>query len=282
MLVLFGYRDDFYKEVYQFYSKMIERGKHIFYGEYMIEAYKELQLMMKKNYRKDEVLQFLLKNQDIISFYIEYANLLEAEGKTDEAIEYLVDGKEKFIKRGQEKQINQFLFELYKETRQYEKLIDLSAELIDYYDMDYYFELKKVLPETLWLKCVDQLISMNQDDDEFIARVFEEERRYSELLEIIKRKIYLITEYNDCFGSELQEERKQLFESYIYEEFAKANTRKQYRRIAKDVKAYYLAFKEDVINIISLLIEKYPKRPAMADELYKVRISLKRKLTSHL
>ncbi len=277
MLIHFGFRDDLYQIVDQFFDQMIKINMYKTYGDYSIQAYKEMQLKMKQDYRKEEVLPFLLENQGIISFYIAYAHRLEAENKINEAIKHLIDGKEIFKISGYQTDINEALFEMYKKTQQYENIINISFDLIDYYRMKHYFELRLLLPKALWLGFVDLLILNNQNDDSFKARIYNEENRYDELLEVITNNRYLITEYNDCFNNQFEEERKQLFEMYIYDSFASTNTRFQYRKAARDVKAYYLSFKVNTIDIISLLIKKYPKRPAMADELYKVEAALKRK-----
>ncbi|MBM7567070.1 hypothetical protein [Paenibacillus sacheonensis] len=88
------------------------------------------------------------------------------------------------------------------------------------------------------------------------------------LLNVVKDNAIFIEHYGKQLASRFPAETYMIYEHYIMNEAAAATERRKYKGVCKLLKSYYNAgAREEAMALIRHLIEKYPRRPAMLDEL---------------
>ncbi|MDO9628972.1 MAG: hypothetical protein Q7I99_03640 [Acholeplasmataceae bacterium] len=269
ILIHFGYDDLYYKEIYSFFEQKINREGKKIYGIYTVGLIKELQYDLIKRFKPTEIKQFLINNQQFAFFYLEYADLL-AQSNINEAIDYLNKGLKIFEQRGNIKNIEKSLMNHYMSLENWSEVKRLGVELIGIYDFDLFYKIKACLNKEDWNDFVATLIKKNDEDFDFLAKIYNEEKMFDWLLEVISRKPYLILSYNSSFDSLFLEERNGIYSNLLLKEIDKANTRNQYRKLAWMIKNYMKAFPDNYVDVSNIGIAKYTKRVAMIDEFQKI------------
>ena len=119
--------------------------------------------------------------------------------------------------------------------------------------------------------CIEQI-------DEVCRRVSgldTKENELKRLLEVVKSFESYIEYYGKQLAAEYPEEVHRIFEEYILKEAKQATDRGKYKRVCHLLKNFAEANgKEQALILAERLIEMYPRRPAMLDELERLKKKL--------
>jgi len=100
------------------------------------------------------------------------------------------------------------------------------------------------------------------------AALLAEQGELLRLLNVVQKNPMYIEHYGKLLAQEYPEETFLIYENYIISEAAAATERRKYKGVCKLIKGYSDAgAKAEARNMIQRLIEKYPRRVAMVDEL---------------
>ena len=165
------------------------------------------------------------------------------------------------------------LKELYLLTGQKEKYEKKVWELvIHHFSISEYRELKKLFSEDEWQKKREEIIRMV--GKEHLPEIFNEEKMYDKLLESMKGKyINVLMTYDSILGKYYPQEVLGMYENYLNSCAERTADRKIYQswvRILEHMKI----FNGGTVTVEKIISEwrlKYRNRPAMLDELSKIR-----------
>jgi hypothetical protein len=88
------------------------------------------------------------------------------------------------------------------------------------------------------------------------------------LLGVVQANNIYIEHYGKQLAREFPADTYSIYEKYILNVAAEATDRRKYKGVCKLIKSYSEAgAKEEAMKVIGRLVEKYPRRPAMVDEL---------------
>lgn len=206
---------------------------------------------------------------------------------------------EKFLQDGDYKEAERVLIESKKLDTDYpaqmkkysEKLIKIydivgdesaCADELLYYmknfqeaELDYFLKLKSMIKdEDEWNKKVEEIISENRNDF-YVCEILNEEKRYQELINRIKKsfnKIYLLDLYEKNIKKTMGYEVIKIYQEYIKEEIERVSNRKGYRHVVKylDKIKRSKEGKKLAQEIADSWRIRYKRRTALMDELRKI------------
>ncbi|MHC1762554.1 MAG: hypothetical protein AB9917_24135 [Negativicutes bacterium] len=168
-----------------------------------------------------------------------------------------------------------YLERLYAEINQQEKLHDTIRFILFQRDTSYFPKLKEIYVrqgvweerrESLW-----QELSQTLASHEY-ASLLAQEGELEKLLDIVKRHPTFVFHYGKQLAGRFAAETYAIYEACIVEEAQEATDRGKYRQVCRMLKDYAAAgAKEKAIDLIGRLVAKYPRRPAMLEELAGLR-----------
>lgn len=174
-----------------------------------------------------------------------------------------------------------YLERLYTETLETQKLIELTRRVLFQGYSSYYDKLKELyVAEGLWneemkaslLEELSKVLITNS-----YAVILEKEGEYPELLELTKKHPYLLQYIGKQIAKHDPVETSKIYEAYILEEAAAATDRRGYKSVCKLIKECADAVsKQEALLLLEKLSGMYPRRPAMQDELMKLKVKLDR------
>ncbi|MDF2958343.1 MAG: hypothetical protein K0S39_78 [Paenibacillus sp.] len=164
-----------------------------------------------------------------------------------------------------------YLEQIYSEIHDKEKQIDTIRLILMRGDTSYFKKLKEIYQlEGSWKEIRDSLLdelSKALMSHEYAA-LLSQEGEWARLLDVVRVHLSYIEHYGKQLAQELPEETYFIYEEYIRSEAASATDRGKYKGVCRLIKSYFLAgAKEKANDMIERLIEKYPRRVAMVDEL---------------
>jgi hypothetical protein len=163
---------------------------------------------------------------------------------------------------------------IYTLTAEQDKLIEIVRQILTKGDRSYYSKLKALYQaEGTWeqrREPILQKLSKAYMSHKFAA-LLSEENETERLLHVVEKSPILIEHYGMQLAREYPAETYRIFEAYILNQAAEATDRRKYKGVCKLIKGYDQAgAKAEAREIIQRLIEKYPRRAAMVDELQKL------------
>lgn len=172
-----------------------------------------------------------------------------------------------------------YLERVYTETSATEKLIELFRKVLFEGDASYYSKLKELyISQGLWNEELKvSLLSelSNKLLSYSYAKLLDEEGEYLELLGVVERHPYLIEDFGKSIAKSYPEPTSMIYEQYILKMAAEANDRRGYKVVCKLIKGFSdTGSKHNALVLIEKLLGMYPRRPAMLDELAKLKKKL--------
>ena len=216
--------------------------------------------LIERYYRKDH------------EFCLLYAQRLEKDGKTKEAVKVAQEGLSLFsdhLCKG----LRRFLSKFYKKrSPEYkENLVALFLQEMDWND---YEKLKKACSQEEWDKMLSFIISNVSKDRswgrDIIIDIYLREGIFEQALEqvLTQKNIYTLAKYHKDLSGRYPEEYFSAYRELIIP-FADSKTgRPHYREIIRYLKYMKLikGFGNEHRELVNLLKERYTKRPAFLDE----------------
>jgi hypothetical protein len=213
------------------------------------------------------------------------------ENKYDEAIRLIEEGIQIAIKdnyQGIVTSWKELLMDIYRKQNNVKKLRAIAKEL--YYsgrfEKKYYLEYKSTFKKDEWGVELENIINWHKKEKAahylfqsvpyHLAAVYIEEKMWNELYGLLEKSpdIHSLLQYSHYLVKDYANELVLLYKNAIDRAAEKASKRKDYRQLASYIlnMAKIPGGKETARLLISKLITKYDKRPAMRDELEKISI----------
>ena len=144
-------------------------------------------------------------------------------------------------------------------------------------DFKYYEILKELLQKDGgWEKAYPEIrLAFKQKTDKWTyMKLLSMEGEYELLLEMVKENPYAVTEYAPFLVKRYPDETLEIYESVVRMAANDIDGRPQYRKLCDMIRNMAdLGGQERAKAIIEYLIDKYPRRKALLDELGKLRIN---------
>jgi hypothetical protein len=176
------------------------------------------------------------------------------------------------------------LFEIYTKTDDQEKQSNLAEELLVYkYDTQYYDILKKLLTEKgTWNTAYPPLLMQLSQSLPYhlYMSILSKENETLKLLDELKMHPTEVYHYGEQLSKDFPSEISVLCLGQIRKQAAESNNRIAYKKVCANIKKLFeFGGISEADSIIVELKAKYPRRPAMIEELDKIagRLAKKRK-----
>lgn len=239
---------------------------------------KRIEYMKKLNCTETEIMEFRKKNrQFFIIRELEVAEALDVQDY-EKAKEILLESKEMDAEYpNQVQKYSKQLIDLYDKIGEKENYrMELLYQLENYYqsDLQYFLALKaEINQEEKWEETVNRIISLNRDQH-FVCKIFNEEKRYQELMNKIEKNdnIYLLNEYENNLKNVLPDSVIAFYEKYVLREVRRVSDRKSYRHLMQYLQKLSKCpgGKAVASRIATQWRIEYKRRSAMMDELEKI------------
>ena len=147
------------------------------------------------------------------------------------------------------------------------------------FNLDLYNEYKSLFSKDEWEIELEKLI-LEKENTDFIDSIFVEEKMYDRLFASVKKTherrkdFYKLEEYSKFLSENYASELVQMFKESLEHSVKKVSSRPQYAELAKHLKnlSKIPGGKKIALSIRNDWLETYRKRPAMIDELKKVKL----------
>lgn len=171
-----------------------------------------------------------------------------------------------------------YLERLYKETCQQEKLLEIVRFILFQGDTSYFRVLKGMYVEKgIWDEQREPLwqeLSRSLLDHDY-ASLLAREGVVHKLFDVVKNHPAYIFQYGKQLAGTFAKETYAIYESCILQEAQEATDRRKYKQVCRLIKNFAAAGAENkAIELIGHLTAIYPRRPAMLEELARVRKSI--------
>ncbi|WP_248929548.1 hypothetical protein [Paenibacillus hamazuiensis] len=169
---------------------------------------------------------------------------------------------------------------IYSELRITEKQVEMIRLILLRGDTSYFQKLKELCQlEGTWEETrgvlLHELLENLMPHD--FAALLSQEGETAKLLEVVRAHPIYVEHYGKQLAQDYPEEAYSIYEEYIFSEAAAATDRRKYKGVCRLIKSYFRAgAKEQAKGIIRQLIENYPRRVAMVDELQALSNSLQK------
>ncbi|WP_166241001.1 hypothetical protein [Paenibacillus turpanensis] len=167
---------------------------------------------------------------------------------------------------------------IYAETGNREKRLEMARLILLKGDTSFYRKIKELCSsEEIWEEQREALLQELSKAYMYhiYADLLSKEGEEARLLQVVQEHPNLIEDYGRQLSVLFPEETYTIYENYIEEQAATATDRRKYKGVCKLIRGYSAAgAKTAALAAIQRLIEKYPRRPAMVDELEGLRKKL--------
>ncbi len=171
-----------------------------------------------------------------------------------------------------------YLERLYAATNQQEHLHEILRLILLQRDTAYFHKIKDYYiqqgvweerRESLWQELSEKLLAHEY------ASLLAQEGELEKLLAIVKQHPSFVFHYGKQLATRFAADTYAVFEACITEEAQAATDRRKYRQVCRMLKDYAaVGVKEQAVGLIDCLAAKYPRRPAMLEELAAVKHKL--------
>lgn len=246
-------------------------------SKYEMEQIKLLQLKIIEMHESDAELEaFLQENMQYSSFREKVIIMQLEKGKYREVLTLCNQGEEADKKyAGLVTRWKKYRLRAYEKLQDIENQRELLRELLMDNHFEYYHQLKSLYDSDVWQPILEKILDeMKQKRylPSAYLQILIEEKLTNKMFEYCKQHPASIQELYPYLLEDYLLEVKEIFAAYIHFEAAAASNRNQYRYVCKKVQILKRACGEMVgKKIIKELIEKYPKRKALIDELGKIK-----------
>jgi hypothetical protein len=202
----------------------------------------------------------------------------------DKALGLAKQGETKDRAKGYPGLVNQwktYQYEIYGHTHQLDKQIEIAEEFVVAGEYTYYLRLKELYSADAWGIAYERLLddleksSRSWQADSLYTRVLVEESETQRLLNYVYKRKHAVLEYYPYLVSKYTDDVFVLFTQLISEEIVLSSNRKQYQKVCGMIRHLIKAGGElQAKMIIEQLCNNYPNRPAMIDELRKIKLKI--------
>lgn len=176
----------------------------------------------------------------------------------------------------QVKKYSRQLIDLYKrngEIEEYRKELLYQLQNCSQEDLKYFLALKEIMSSWKeWESTVDLIINSNRDLY-FVCKILNEQKRYEELMDKIKKddNIYLLDEYENNLKKAVPDSVIEIYTKFVLKEVQRVSDRNGYRHLMVYLKKISKISngKEVASEIAEQWKSEYRRRSAMMDELRK-------------
>lgn len=255
------------------------------YGSFYSENAAQLKHQVIQKFEGDEeALKFLLDHLDITAFRKMAIEDAMKHRNFDRALELAEQGELKDSAKGYPGLVNQwkeYRYEIYSLTHQVEKQIKLAEDFALSGDYPYYVRLKELYSEDEWLATYEELLDKleasskwNWSAASLYTRVLIEEKETDRLMDYVRKHNRTVLELYPHIIDKYSEEVFRLFTQIILEATAESSDRKGYKKVCGIIRELIKAGGTDQAKeIIEELGNTYSKRPALLDELGKIKLN---------
>lgn len=165
----------------------------------------------------------------------------------------------------------QLLIEIYQQTKQDDKMIDLYVQILceKYFgNIQYYRQLKKMCSIQKWQQTKQKVIDCLEKKNVNLCAIYNEEEMYDALMNCFLKShdMIEIKKYEDILFKEQTSKIKNLYRDFIMESLKQSGTREFYKNIACYIFKINEYDKQLAQQIVQELEQLYPKRYAMIEE----------------
>lgn len=129
----------------------------------------------------------------------------------------------------------------------------------------------------IWKTEYPKMLELIKKNIHFYQGILEKKSEYKLLLESIEESGVGIYRYANFLVGKSKKKTIQLYVDKVREDMAAATDRRGYREVCRNITdMYYLGAEKEAGELRSEFFTKYPKRTAMQDELWKMRIPKER------
>lgn len=254
------------------------------YSSYFSEHAAQLRYQVIQTFDGDsEALKFLQDHLDMTAFRKIAIEDAIKNLHFDKALLLAEQGEHKDAINGHPGLVNQwkhYRYEIYGQTRQVRLQIKLAEEFTLEGDYKYYLRLKELYSKDEWAVVFERLLEKLEHDyyrnwrtDSLYTRVLIEEKETRRLLEYVRNNKRTVVDYYTHLVGEYAEEVFLFFVEIILEETAQSSNRKQYQKVCGMIRHLIKAVGEvHATKVIDQLRLAYPNRPALIDELQKIKV----------
>ncbi|WP_042168753.1 SWIM zinc finger family protein [Paenibacillus gorillae] len=253
------------------------------YGSYFVEEAASLRYQVIQRLEGDS--QALLFLQDHLHFTAFRKMAIETAIKDlqfDKALELVEQGERQDTRKGYWGLVDQwkkYRYEIYELTHQVDQQIELAKEFVLSGEHSYYLRLKQLYSKDEWEAGYEGLLDELEDNSDWstsslYTRILVEEKQTLRLLKYVGKHKRALLEYYPHLISEHAEEVFLLFTQFILEQTAQSSNRNEYRKVCGIIRHLIKAGGgEHAERIIEQLCLTYRNRPALLDELQKIKRS---------
>lgn len=238
--------------------------------------------------KQSEAEAFFRKHSDYDDLRKEYVEYLLDEDRADEALKTIDDGIAIAKKKGHDGTVRDWKenkLEIYESIKDEPNMLKMCREMfleVHYSEvMTYYHKLKKIIAKKDWPEYRDELLkakkNFSNSADGPLAEIYVEEklmdRLYEHLLHSDFGLLSALERWAKLFSAEQQETLVARLEPEMMRGLGYQPTRKTYQDLAwriGRIKKVCPAGKILAKKIIDFYLDKYPKRPALREELEKI------------
>lgn len=260
-----------------------ERNQSSYCSYFSEEAAKLRYQVIQKLEGDSQALKFLQDHLDITVFRKMAIEDAIKNLQFDKALELAEQGEQKDTIQGYPGLVDQwkkYRYEIYELTHQVKHQIKLAEEFAVSGEYSYYLRLKELYSKDEWEAGYDGLLDKletncdrNWNTASLYTRVLIEERETLRLLKYVHKHKRTLTDYYPHLVGEHAEEVFLLFTQVVSEETARSSNRNEYRKVCSIIrhliKAGGIAQAKKIIEQLCLT---YQKRPALMDELQKIKL----------
>jgi hypothetical protein len=203
-------------------------------------------------------------------------------GDYDRALRLIEQGEELerrrhfpgLVRHWEEKRI-----QLYELTGQQDELIELTRKFMLDGEYAYYVKLKDLTPGAEWEANHEAMLDEirlktkgNWRTEGMYKKILIQEKLPGRLLEAVRERPWIITDYYEHLVDDYLDEVLDLFEEQIKKECKQASNRNEYKKVCRIIRTLIEAGGRDrAAQVASELRATYPRRPALLEELDKIK-----------
>ncbi|WP_404467120.1 SWIM zinc finger domain-containing protein [Planococcus rifietoensis] len=170
----------------------------------------------------------------------------------------------------------QLRFKAYEGMGNTAEMIDLSFQFALEGEEEYYVKLKNLVNPEQWPNKLEALLAEMKNRPRsrpLYLGILIEEKRMEELLDYCRRDISTIEQLYPHLLADYPHEVNEIYTAYIYRQIDRASNRKAYWTACQKIKSFKNALGTQAASrLVEEIKFMYPKRPALLDELGKMKL----------
>ncbi|MDO3413029.1 hypothetical protein QWJ34_24915 [Saccharibacillus sp. CPCC 101409] len=271
-----GPRKRLIAEIEKSIARVKQEGRD--YSGYEVESLNGMLLKLIEEYGEaEEAQRFLESRLELPSFRQAQIDRKMQEGDAKEALRLAEEGERLDRKLpGLVTQWKKARYAAYKKLNRKADCLQLAEELLLDGEYEYYAELEE-WGETDKAELYEHVKSKLKEMDswrmgDLYERLIEDHRDLPAQLEYVQANPERIEDYIGVLLSAYRDEVHTIFKNHIVQKASEASNRKKYWVVCRMIERYAkTAGRESRDELVGLLTERYASRPAMMDELSRIR-----------